>query len=178
MPHPQQELDIWSVEGRFQQLIFSPKGAIEGLMIETGGVLTQFVIDPQQPAVGEQFLGLRAGQALLLEGTLADPSPKGESAHVVYVFERLAAVDGKPPKTLAEPANASAGKVVRFNYAKHGAVNGVVLDNGDFIHTKPKGFDKLGLQIGDKVRAEGPSRPLITGKGQVIEAQRVNGTAL
>ena len=32
---------------------------------------------------------------------------------------------------------------MRLNYAKHGAANGVVLDNGDFVHTRPDGFAAL-----------------------------------
>ncbi|QEI06185.1 hypothetical protein FXN63_10315 [Pigmentiphaga aceris] len=177
MPNSHEEIDVWSVEGRFSQLIFSPKGAIEGVLIDTDGVPTQFVLDPNDPSTTEQFAGLKPGQALVLEGCLADPSPKGEPAHVVYAFERVASVDGEPPKAPRRP-DSSTGVVVRFNYAKHGAVNGVVLDNGDFIHTKPGGFDGLGLKIGDTVKAKGPAKPLITGTGHVIEAHKVNGVKL
>lgn len=174
MPHPSHDIDVWSVEGRFQHLIYSPKGAIEGLMIDTDGVPTQFVTDPHDTAAVERFGSLRPGQALVVEGTEAPPSPKGEAAHTVYRFERLASVDGQT----AEAADAKAGthgKVVRFNHAKHGEANGVVLDNGDFVHTRPEGLRALGLQLGDAVRAEGPARPLATGAGRVIEAHRVNG---
>ena len=68
--------------------------------------------------------------------------------------------------------------VVRFNYAKHGKPNGVVLDNGDFIHTKPDGLEKLGLKVGDTVKVKGQAKPLVTGTGRVIEAQKVNGVKL
>jgi hypothetical protein len=70
------------------------------------------------------------------------------------------------------------GTVVRFNYARHGQANGVVLDTGDFVHTKPDGLARLALKVGDKVRAEGRSQPLATGQGRVVEAVRVNGQAL
>lgn len=177
MPHPQHTLDVWSVEGRFQHLIYSPKGEIEGLLIDTDGVSTQFVTHPHDPVLGEQLGALRAGQALVIEGTEAGPSHKGEPLHSVYTFERLVTVDGKA--ATATPAKeAAAGTVVRFNYAKHGAANGVVLDTGDFVHTKPDGFDRLKLKVGDKVTAEGIARPLATRTGRVIEAQRVNGKAV
>jgi hypothetical protein len=174
MPHPPHEIDVWSVEGRFQHLIYSPRGAIEGVLIDTDGVPTQFVTDPHDPSVAAQFEALRAGQTLVIEGTDAGPSPKGEPLHTVYVFERLASIDGKAPKA-AHASEDAAGTVVRFNYAKHGAANGVVLDTGDFVHTRPDGFERLGLKVGDKVKAEGPAHPLVDGAGRVIEAHHVNG---
>ncbi|CAN5914628.1 hypothetical protein BH11PSE13_BH11PSE13_45760 [soil metagenome] len=174
MPHPHEMIDVWSVEGQFQQIVFSPKGGIEGVLIDTDGVPTQFVTDPHDPAVAELFGKLRAGQSLVIEGSEAGPSPKGEAAHSVYDFERLVSVDGKAPKA-QHPHGDVVGTVVRFNYAKHGAANGVVLDNGDFVHTKPDGFERLGLKVGDKVKAEGEARALVTGEGRVIEAHTVNG---
>jgi hypothetical protein len=174
MPHPHHEIDVWSVQGHFQHLIYSPKGAIEGVLIDTDGVPTQFVTEPQDPAIAELFGGLRTGQALVVEGTEAPASPKGESAHTVYRFERLASVDGREPKA-SHGEEHTRGKVVRFNYAKHGEANGVVLDNGDFVHTKPDGLRPLGLQIGDTIEAKGATRPLVTGGGRVIEARSING---
>ena len=70
------------------------------------------------------------------------------------------------------------GKVVRFNYAKHGQANGFILDSGDFIHTRPHRFDQLGVQVGHKVTVSGESRPLFTGQGHAVEAVRVNEQAL
>jgi hypothetical protein len=180
MPRPQHphahDDDIWSVEGRFQHLVYSPKGGVEGLLIDTDGIATQFVVDPHDAASVGQLFGLKAGQALAVEGRKTPPSPKGEGAHVVYRFERLAAVEGEAP---VAPAHAQArGKVVRFNFARHGAPNGVVLDSGDFVHTRPDGLARLGLQIGDAVHAEGAAQPLATGSGRVIEARRINGQPL
>ncbi|MDB5846714.1 MAG: hypothetical protein JWP29_466 [Rhodoferax sp.] len=178
MPKPQHaphhDIDVWAIEGRFVQLIYSPKGAIEGLLIDTDGTPTQFATDPHDPVTAQLFADLRPGQALVVEGTEAGPSPKGEGAHFVYRFERLASVDGREPDVAHGPGEAS-GRVVRFNYARHGEANGVVLDSGDFVHTRPDGMARLGLKIGDTVHAEGPARPLVTGAGRVIEAHSVNG---
>ena len=172
-PHPTHEIDVWSVKGRFQQLIFSPKGAVEGLMIDTQGVPTQFVTDAQDPGTVALFGALQVGQKLVVEGTEAPPSPKGGASHTVYHFERLASVDDQPPQP-APSHEGTKGTVVRFNYARHGEANGVVLDNGDFVHTRPDGLAALGLQVGDWVAAEGSARALVTGSGRVIEAVRVN----
>ncbi|MET0540789.1 MAG: hypothetical protein ABWZ88_03460 [Variovorax sp.] len=174
MPRHHHEIDVWSVEGRFEHLIYSPRGAIEGVLISTDDVLTQFVTDPHDAVVAEQLTGLHAGQTLVIEGTEQGPSPKGEAEHSVYAFERLASVDGEAPDAPRASGQAS-GIVVRFNYAKHGAANGVVLDSGDFVHTRPEGLAKLGLKVGDKVQAEGAAMPLAIGNGRVIEAHSVNG---
>ena len=64
---------------------------------------------------------------------------------------------------------------MRLNFARHGEANGVVLDSGHFIHTKPDGMAKLKLEVGDRVEADGEARPLSTGTGQVVEASVVNG---
>ena len=174
MPHAHDTIDIWSVEGQLQQLIYSPKGGIEGVLIDTDGVPTQFVFGPHDDAAGTAFAALRTGQTLVIEGSEQGPSPKGDAAHTVYQLERLVSVDGREPK--GAPAEAAvSGTVVRFNYARHGEANGVVLDTGDFVHTKPDGLKRLGLKVGDKVKAEGASRPLVTGHGRVVEAHSVNG---
>jgi len=174
MPKPHPDQQIWSIEGRFQHLIYSPKGAIEGVLIDTDGLPTQFVVDAQDTPLLDRLAGLTRGQSVALEGAEEGPSPKGESHHFVYRLARIAMVDGKEADT-PPPPSAVSGKVARFNYAKHGVPNGVVLDSGDFVHTKPDGFERLGLKLGDKVQAEGPSRPLATGLGRAIEAHTVNG---
>lgn len=168
------EIDVWSVEGTFQHLVYSPKGTVEGLVIETDGAPAQFVCDGHDPAASAGLDKLKAGQAVVIEGTVAEPSPKGKPAHEVYQLERLVSVDGKPVAPAHKPADVS-GTVVRFNYAKHGAPNGVVLDSGDFVHTKPDGLERLGLKLGDTVKAEGDARPLAGGAGRVVEARTVNG---
>lgn len=174
MPATPQKIDVWSVEGQFLHLIYSPKGAIEGVLIDSDGAPAQFVCDARDPAVSAGLADLQPGQAVVLEGTLQEPSPRGEPPHEVYRLERMVSVDGKPAAPRHHLA-AVAGTVVRLNYAKHGEPNGVVLDTGDFIHTKPEGFQRLALKVGDKVRAEGDTRPLATGGGQVVQAHSVNG---
>ena len=173
-------IDVWSVEGRFQHLIYSPRGEHEGVLIDTDGVPTQFVFDRHDTAAAAAFASLKPGQRITVEGTERPVSPKGdkgESAHVVYDFHRLSEIDGKPLAPPDDDAPAE-GRVLRINYAKHGAPNGVVLDSGDFVHLRPEGFAQLDLQPGDRVRAEGPSQPLAVGRGRVVDAHTVNGQAL
>jgi hypothetical protein len=175
MPHATP--DIWSIEGRFEHLVFSPKGAIEGLLIVTDGVPTQFVTDPHDTALSDRLCQLAAGQVVVLEGSEEGPSSKREAPHSVYRLTRLASVNGQETEPPSDHADVR-GKVVRFNYAKHGEPNGVVLDTGDFIHTKPPAMARMALKIGDEIHAEGPARPLVTGGGRVVEAHRVNGETI
>ncbi|WP_420223641.1 hypothetical protein [Pigmentiphaga litoralis] len=175
MPKPTHDtVDIWSVEGRFSHLIYSPKGGIEGVLIDTDGISTQFVFDRHDDGAASRFTGVKAGQTVVIEGIEEGPSPKGEAVHTVYRFERLVTVDGKPVPAVAFEGPVE-GKIVRLNYARHGEPNGVVLDTGDFVHTKPHGFARLGLAVGDTIRVEGRAVPLSVGKGRVIEAVLVNG---
>jgi len=61
------------------------------------------------------------------------------------------------------------------NFARHGEANGVVLDSGDFIHTKPEGMKRLRLKIGDAVEADGDAQRLADDTGWAVDATSVNG---
>ena len=178
MPQPHHSLDVWSVEGYFSHRLYSPKGSIEGILIDTDGVPTQFVLDRHDHASATVFTGLQAGQRLVLEGTeQQDAPPSGEAEHTVYELARIASIDGQPPAPPEEEANVR-GTVVRIHHARHGQANGVLLDSGDFVHAKPHGMARLGLRVGDTIDASGPARPLADGRGRVIEAWRINGQRL
>ena len=165
-----------SIDGTFRHVIFSPKGGIEGALVDAGGQPVQIVFDHQDEATPVAFGDLKPGQKVVVEGTAKGPSEKGKAEHPVFGFVRLVSIDGRKPaprKAAADPAYS--GVVVRFNFARHGAANGVVLDTGDFVHTKPEGLGRLKLKIGDKVRVDGDARVLVTGSGRAIEAASVNG---
>ena len=167
------------VQGSFQSLIYGPRGSIEGVLLSQDGEPAQIVFDKHDDVSPFAFADLRAGQTVTVEATPQGPSPKGEAAHAVFGYGRLIAVDGKKPgkqKTASGPAYQ--GTVQRLNYARHGEANGVVLDTGDFIHTKPEGMAKLKLRIGDKVQADGDAQWLATGNGWAVEATKVNGKSL
>lgn len=165
-----------SIEGAFQHLIFSPKGLVEGVLICVDDQPAQLVFDRHDEMSSRDFETLSKDQTVVVRAKRQGPSPKGESEHKVYAFIRLVSVDGrKPIKRKIPKGPAFKGTVARFNYARHGEPNGVVLDTGDFIHTKPQGFAELRLKLGDKVGADGESRFLGVGRGRVVEAVRVNG---
>ena len=178
MPHDHVPADdtLWVLEGRLDQLIYSPKGGIEGLLVDVDGVPVQFVVAKGRD--GGALAALQEGAVLVCEACVAPLSHKGEAEHEVYDLERLVSVDGVPVDDDAGASDGASGTVVRFNYARHGEANGVVLDSGDFVHTRPDGFALLGFEIGMHVEADGESRALVGGAGRVIEARVVNGVPL
>lgn len=165
-----------TIDGEFQYPIYSPKGGIEGALLHAGNELVQLVFEPHGGPGAEAFAGLKAGEAVSVEARAAGPSDKGDAQHAVYRFERLVSVNGNKPAGPVPGARAPySGIVVRLNFARHGEANGVVLDSGHFIHTKPDGMARLKLEVGDRVEADGEARPLVNGAGQVVEAAVVNG---
>jgi hypothetical protein len=170
-PHPRQTL-----QGEFRYPIFSPKGAVEGLMLQSEGKPLQLVVEPDR---GDSLplASLRPGQQLAFEAEPPKPSPKGKPAHRLLRLHRLLSMDGHAAAAGDAPQTVS-GTVVRFNFARHGEPNGVVLDSGDFIHCRPQGMKALSPGIGDKLTATGPARSLAGTTGKVVEARRINGRDL
>jgi hypothetical protein len=166
----------YAIEASFKHLIFSPHGGVEGVLLESADGPLQLVFERHDEASPLAFDAVREGQTVVVDAAPQGPSDKGEGAHPVYLHRRLRSVDGrKPAKPKAAAGAAYQGTVVRFNYARHGAPNGVVLDTGDFIHTRPDGLARLKLKIGDVVRADGDAQLLASGTGWAVEAVSVNG---
>jgi len=164
------------IEGRFQHVFYSPRGQIEGILIDVDGESIQLVFGRHDNNAPSQFRSLKPGKMLVVNASTKGPSPKGARAHCVYRFKKLVSIEGrKPGKRKPIKSEISAGKIAYFNYARHGEANGVVLDTGDFIHMRPKGFSQFNLKVGDKVRSDGEIHQLIAGSGRVVAAMRVNG---
>lgn len=168
-----------ALRGRVIHLIYSPKGGIEGVLLQTSEGDAQLVLEKDDKVSAKHLLGVAADDMLDAMVEKMPPSKKGPSPHRMYRLVRLGGSDSKPGrKNDAGAAGIFNGRVVRFNYARHGEPNGVVLDSGHFIHTKPDGMKQVGLGIGKKIEAEGDARALVHGDGFVVEAHRVNGIEL
>jgi hypothetical protein len=168
------------INGTFLAPLFSPKGMIEGALLDVDGNTVQLTIEKEQPELSRLLQGLTKSQKLVVEAMDAPPSPKGDSRHVVRTLDRVLTIDDVDVDVAgASPIPKSFhGKIARVHYARHGEANGVVLDSGDFIHLKPHGFVGARLSIGDEVEAVGPAARLATGTGFVVEAEKVNGVAV
>lgn len=181
MSQPQESKQVWTLEGQYLHPLYSPRGSVEGVMIDVGGTPAQFTFGKQHDGsdAAHAFEAVRAGQQVLVEATQAPAPRHGTAAHEVYAFERLVSVDGQPYAP-HEPLREVNGRVARIHHARHGEPNGVVLDTGDFVHTRPEGYAALLLQPGDAVTATGPARALrgVGATGYVIEARVLNGQPL
>jgi len=158
----------------FLHPIFSPRGGLEGAMVHIDGEPSQLVFEPA-PHLEEAIAALREGD--VFEARIG-PLPAGGKGPAAHPLHALVELGGRPPAQREGACVATTGQVVRLNYARHGEANGVVLDNGDFVHLRPHGQRQAGLEVGDRVEASGAGRALRFGTGRVIEAERVNGQAV
>lgn len=161
------------ISGTCQQLLFSPKGGIEGALVKVKGAVVQVSMHPDTGAALARSIG--PGKRLRVLA-VADHSPKtSDGAHPVYQLEALADAAGQAiewPDT--DPTNSSVkGVVASLHYARHGQPNGVVLETGEFIHLRPHGMALLGLGVGAKVHALGTLRMTVLGT-RLLEAHQVN----
>jgi hypothetical protein len=163
-----------TLSGRLQQLLFSPKGAIEGLLIKVGSNSIQ--VSMEQSVADVSALAQAAGKAIEVTAS-PDQSPwTKDGAHPVYKLAVITRVDGKAFKSYGD-AHPISGVVSSIHYAKHGEANGVVLKSGEFIHTRPPGMKKLKLTVGSKVVAYGELRMTVVGT-PLFEAHEVNRLTL
>lgn len=172
--HPNKVNDQKVLVGAYLHPIFNPKGDVEGVLLDIDGVPAQIVLDPNEEA--EFFEVISPGRTVRIKAAPVAPSPKGEPVHPVFRFHALLAIDGHRPNA-SKKVGTFSGKVIRLNFAKHGVPNGVILDSGDFIHLRPRGFEQAALMIGDDVKAAGKARKMARG-GFVVEAAEVNGIAI
>ena len=159
------------LSGTCQHFLFSPKGAIEGLLLQTKGKTIQVSIRPE---VGTSLANKTGpGKRLRLLATL-DKSPKAaDGDHPVYEFEALTDRTGTALPPL-DGLTQMKGVVARIHYAKHGQPNGVVLETGEFVHLRPHGMAAIGLVIGAKLTDKGELRTTVLGT-RMLKAHHANG---
>jgi len=159
-----------TVGGHLQQLLFSPKGGLEGMLITVRNQLLQVSMAPG--TADADALSKAVGRHIEVTA-LPDHSPKTkEGVHPVFKLISITKVAGKIFKS--NPGHERVkGIVASIHFAKHGEPNGVILESGEFIHTRPHGMKQLKLRIGSKVVAHGERRMTVLGTG-LIEAHEVN----
>lgn len=139
------------LQGKVVSFNLSPKGNVEGVLVALESGTAQL-----------NFHGHHGR-------TLSRLMPAGSTFELNATLD---SEDGEHPVYLVDDADAEAsGKVVRFNYALHGGVNGYHLDEGTFVHVKPKGAEKYQIEIGEHVHATGSRHP--GADAVVLEASRV-----
>jgi hypothetical protein len=170
MPHHEKSE---SLSGRLQQLLFSPKGGIEGLLLLVDSKAIQISMEPG--SADANALNAAVGKPIEVKAS-ADHSPKTkDGAHPVYRLDGITKLAGKSFK--ANGTRPISGIVANIHYAKHGEPNGVILESGEFIHTRPPGMKKLKLRVGSRVVVHGEARMTVLGTA-LIEAHEVNRVTL
>jgi len=149
------------LRGKIVSFNISPKGHIEGALVETktGSAQVNFQKHDGQSLARSMPVGSRIDLKVALENE--------NGPHPVYVIDD-------------EEAEAT-GTVVRMNYALHGGVNGYHLDDGTFVHVKPKGAKKYQLLVGEMVKVTGSRHPgtdAVVLEAHTLErvGQRLGGT--
>lgn len=158
------------LKGKLESFNFSPKGGYEGLLLSTSKGVVQVNFSPEFAAQIQEAIPL----ASLVNAEVSaweEDDRKGD--HPVYHLVSIAPENGAPISL--DPASSVQGRVERMNFAKHGELNGVVLDTGDFIHLKPHGMKLVQPVIGQLIHAKGPARRLQFSDKWVIEAETVDG---
>jgi hypothetical protein len=138
VPKKEQRSSRLKLRGKVLAFNISPKGYIEGALVETSAGPAQ-VNFPKHHA---ESLSRSTRLGANIEIAVRREPDEGE--HPVFVAQ---ADEGE-----------FIGNIVRLNYALHGEVNGYHLDDGTFAHVKPEGAKKYKLRVGDKVKAVGERR--------------------
>lgn len=160
-----------TLSGSLLRLLYSPKGAVEGFLIAVRKQTLQVSVQPEELDV--DVLSRALGRRIEVKAKL-DHSPKTrEAPHPVYKLDSITKVAGKTYKSNSENHAQVRGLVASIHFAKHGEPNGVILESGEFIHTRPHGMKKLNLRVGSKVVARGERRLTVMGTF-LIEARDVN----
>jgi hypothetical protein len=165
------------IHGICSQLLFSPKGEVEGVLVKLAGQTVQVALPPHIGA-GLARSGSQGKQLHML--AVADNSHKtAESAHPVYDFESFANTAGEAvePPDSGEHETTVKGVAAQIHFARHGQPNGVVLQTGEFIHLRPHGMALAALEVGAKVSAIGVAGTTVLGT-RMLEAHQINGVEL
>jgi hypothetical protein len=161
------------INGICTMVLFSPKGSIEGAMVRHSRKLVQVTV---RADLAEALARAAVPGKRLRVLASPDRSPKTKhSLHPVFQVEAMANAAGEAIKLpeLAPGHVLINGIVSAVHFARHGEPNGVILENGDFIHLGPPGMEKAGLTHGSAVNAVGELRTTRLGT-RLLDAHRVN----
>ena len=171
---PGQPPQATQISGTVQSYNLGPRGNVEGLMIKAGDRTAQINLPPE---VGPLVTGSAAIGAQVQINAIPQP---GMSDHPVYDFHSMA-LEGGRQLELPSPKDRKLvhidSTVKSLNYGRRGEVNGIVLDNGDFVQLGPEAR-QLNLQVGTKLVVDGIATPMLASEHRVIQAIAVNGTVI
>jgi hypothetical protein len=153
-----------TLRGTVRQLTTAPKGEIDGVMLEDG----TWVHWP--PHLQDRFKNIvKKGDRIRVTGQMGTGKKKREPRFEVTSLTNLTtqeSVDLAEPAGRAAKADMSArtvrGTVQRLTTAKKGEVDGLMLDDGTWVHWPPHLEGRFkGVKKDDRIRATGQ---MVTGK--------------
>jgi hypothetical protein len=124
-----------SLNGKVLAFNISPRGHIEGALLETMTGLAQLNFPKHRAEILARSMHI--GATIEVKAELET----GDGDHPVY--------------RASEREGETSGTILRLNYALHGEVNGYHLDEGTFVHVKPDEAKEYKLSVGDKVKVTG-----------------------
>jgi hypothetical protein len=161
------------INGTVESYNLDRRGSVNGIMLKDGDHVSQLNLPPDQGSA----ITAAAPIGQKIQATALEERTDGD--HAVYRLVSLTA-DGKQ-LTISSPDDGAPthvqGTVKSLNYTPRGDVDGAILDTGDFLQTGPGGAADTHLAIGQKITADGKSRPMTAGHN-IISAGTVNGTAI
>lgn len=159
-----------ALAGKIERYNLAPQGLYDAILLRAGEKLVQVNLPPD-------LGGMIALAAPVGSNVQISARPElGMPDHPVYALASLTAADGHKIDLDARPKDLNVeGVVKQLNYSPVGDVNGVILENGDFVHLGPEGAAEV--KVGQKLTIEGRTRGASLG-GNAIEAQSVNGKAI
>jgi hypothetical protein len=161
------------LSGTLTQVLLSPKGGIEGLLLSIRGKQVQI---STAPGAVDEYADVLVAGVRVVAMAIADHSPKTKGGnHPVFKVKQLTRIGRKVLRESTHGAGPMVlkGVVAALHYARHGEPNGVVLDSGDVVHLRPHGMKKSGLKIGANVVANGERRMTVLGT-TLLEAREIN----
>lgn len=187
-----EELKPREFSGKVVRFVRSPKGPMEGMLVQHGEATFQATFPKEHAALVTtavkpgDFIGLTAvddesrGYWLVVRlqkftdvrGKQVVIPPKPEKPKVEEQDK-----DKKEPKPeLKGKSTTLAGEIRWLSYSKHGEANGVVLANGDLIHLHPDGAKSLGVKVGEKITATGVVTKAPDGVQVLEHPETINGS--
>jgi hypothetical protein len=153
---------------------FGPRGTVEALMIKTGDKTVQVNLPPPLAPFAAQVAAVGGSVNLSAYPEMGLPD------HPVY---ELASIKNEQGREVKEPSPADRkfvheeSTVKTLNYARHGEVNGAVLENGDFVHLGPAAAE-IKLAVGQKITVDGVGHPMLMSEHRAVEAMAIDGKLL
>ncbi len=163
-----------TLTGKLLAWHISPKGVYESLLLQSAADVVQINFPKEAGYLLHQTFKLGKNITVM---ALLQTKEKG-SLHPVY--ELISFKNDKGQMLAFTPTEKTVqvtSKVTQINYALHGAPNGAVLANGDFVHLKPEGAKLIKLIVGQELKITGELRPSFL-DNRIIEAQTVDGQKL